>query len=80
LKTLNWTPAPGFRHSGTSFAGETNIRKAWFFVVIPAEAGMTKRRKFISLCIEVAGQFSAKISDFKGGNSDEFHEDLTGGG
>jgi hypothetical protein len=48
--------------------------------VIPAQAGMTKRRKFISLCIEVAGQFSAKISDFKGGNSDEFHEDFTGGG
>ena len=22
------------------FAGETNIRKAWFFVVIPAEAGL----------------------------------------
>jgi hypothetical protein len=26
-------PDPGF-------AGETNIRKAWFFVVIPAEAGI----------------------------------------
>jgi len=23
-----------------NFAGETNIRKAWFFVVIPAEAGI----------------------------------------
>jgi hypothetical protein len=31
LKASNWTPA---------FAGETNIRKAWFFVVIPAEAGI----------------------------------------
>ncbi len=30
MKASNWTPA---------FAGETNIRKAWFFVVIPAEAG-----------------------------------------
>jgi hypothetical protein len=30
LKTWNWTLA---------FAGETNIRKALFFVVIPAEAG-----------------------------------------
>jgi hypothetical protein len=31
LKGSNWTPA---------FAGETNMRKAWFFVVIPAEAGI----------------------------------------
>jgi hypothetical protein len=31
LKASNWTPA---------FAGETDIRKAWFFVVIPAEAGI----------------------------------------
>ncbi len=31
MKGSNWTPA---------FAGETNIRKAWFFVVIPAEAGI----------------------------------------
>jgi hypothetical protein len=31
LKTSNWTPA---------FAGVTYIRKAWFFVVIPAEAGI----------------------------------------
>jgi hypothetical protein len=31
LKGSNWTPA---------FAGETNIRKAGFFVVIPAEAGI----------------------------------------
>jgi hypothetical protein len=31
LKASNGTPA---------FAGETNIRKAWFFVVIPAEAGI----------------------------------------
>jgi len=23
-----------------NFAGETNIRKEWFFVVIPAEAGI----------------------------------------
>ena len=31
MNAPNWTPA---------FAGETNIRKAWFFVVIPAEAGI----------------------------------------
>ena len=31
MKASNWTPA---------FAGETNIRKAWFFVVIPAKAGI----------------------------------------
>jgi hypothetical protein len=29
LKPSNWTPA---------FAGVTNVRKAWFLVVIPAEA------------------------------------------
>jgi len=48
LKTLNWTLAPGFRHSGTSFAGETNMRKALFFVVIPAEAGIQEDLKMKS--------------------------------
>jgi hypothetical protein len=36
LKPTDWTPA---------FAGETNIRKAWFFVVIPAEAGIQDDEK-----------------------------------
>jgi hypothetical protein len=36
LKTSNWTPA---------FAGVTNIRKAWFLVVIPAEAGIQDDEK-----------------------------------
>jgi hypothetical protein len=40
LKTPNWTPA---------LAGETNIRKAWFFVVIPAEAGIQDDEKIKSL-------------------------------
>jgi len=31
LKASNWTPA---------FAGETNIKEAWLFFVIPAEAGI----------------------------------------
>ena len=33
MKTSNWTPA---------FAGETTIRKAWFFVVIPTEFPMLR--------------------------------------
>jgi hypothetical protein len=40
LKTPNWTPA---------FAGETNIREAWFFVVIPAEAGIQDDEKIKSM-------------------------------
>jgi hypothetical protein len=36
LKDSNWTPA---------FAGETNTRKAWFFFVIPAEAGIQDELK-----------------------------------
>ena len=41
-KASNWTPA---------FAGETNIGKTWFFVVIPAEAGIqddSKKMKSMS--------------------------------
>ena len=36
MKASSWAPA---------FAGETNIRKAWFFVVIPAEAGIQEDLK-----------------------------------
>jgi len=35
-------PDPGF-------AGETNIKKAWFFVVIPAEAGIQDDLKKVTL-------------------------------
>jgi len=40
LKTSNGTPA---------FAGVTNVRKAWFFTVIPAEAGIQDDLKTKSL-------------------------------
>jgi K+ transporter len=40
LNASNWTPA---------FAGETNIREAWFFVVIPAEAGIQADEKIKSM-------------------------------
>jgi hypothetical protein len=40
LKPLNWTPP---------FAGMTNVGKAWFLVVIPAEAGIQDNGKTKSM-------------------------------
>jgi len=49
LKASNWTPA---------FAGETNIRKAWFFVVIPAEAGIQDDLKKMKSSLDNFGLIS----------------------
>ena len=59
MKASNWTPA---------FAGETNIRKAWFFVVIPAEAGIQddlKKMKSMSI---------SKKRIYEGNKGDIFYE------
>ena len=46
MKTLNWTPAPGFRHSGSR---RDEYRKGIVLFVIPAQAGIQEdqRREFI---------------------------------
>ena len=49
MKASNWTPA---------FAGETNIRKAWFFVVIPAEAGIQDDSKKMKSSLDNFGLIS----------------------
>jgi hypothetical protein len=49
LKASNWTPA---------FAGETSIRKARFFVVIPAEAGIQDDLKKMKSSLDNFGLIS----------------------
>jgi hypothetical protein len=51
LKASNWTPA---------FAGETNIRKAWFLVVIPAEAGIQDDKIKIKSSLDNFGLISKR--------------------
>ena len=55
MKASNWTPA---------FAGETNIRKAWFLVVIPAEAGIQDDLKKMESSLDNFGLISISAAIF----------------